>query len=44
MRAQHKHAIATLHSELQEERADEESRIEEDRRALLKNLSQKVGA
>ena len=43
MKAQHKHALATLHSQLEEEKADEESRIEEDRRALLKSLSQKVG-
>ena len=43
MKAQHKHALATLHSQQEEEKADEESRIEEDRRALLKSLSQKVG-
>lgn len=43
MRAQHKHALATLHSQLQEEKADEESRIEEDRRTFLKCLSQKAG-
>lgn len=43
MRAQHKHALATLHSQLQEVREDEEARIEESRRALLKTTSQKVG-
>ena len=42
MKAQHKHALATLHSQLEEEKADEELRIEEERRALLKSLSQKV--